>query len=57
VTDVQNLNLLLFFPNTVDDAVDIRLATVKQAPQPTVFLRYLTPVWKFFQAENGLLQS
>jgi hypothetical protein len=49
VTDVENLDSLLSFEDTIDDAIDMRLVSVKKVPQSLVLRSHGAPVGMFFQ--------
>jgi hypothetical protein len=56
VADVKHVNPLLFLHNTKDQAIDVRLVTVKEMAELGVVRHHRTAVWQLFQAENRLLE-
>jgi hypothetical protein len=54
---VERLNFLLGLENAIYYAIDMKLMTVEEAPQPFTSVNQRTAVWQFFQAENGLFES
>jgi len=57
VPDVKNFYSPLSFQDAVDHSINMRLVTMKQMPERTIFRRRGAAIGKFFQTENGLLET
>ena len=55
--NVQHIHLLSLLANSINDAVDMRLVTVKQVPDRFIFGSDRTPVRITLQTKNGRLQT
>ena len=49
---MEHLDSLASLEDTIDDAIDMRLVSVKKVPQSLILRNHGTPVGMFFQTKN-----
>src|ERR1035438_2186019 len=54
---MEHVDLLLLLNNSVDYAVDVRLAAIKQVPEVTILWRHRAPVGAVSQGANGVPEA
>jgi len=54
---MQDFHSFLSLNDAVDHPIDMRLITIKKMPEPAIFRSYRAAIGKFFQGENGPLET